>query len=132
MLGASEPRQSQQSSTESPDLTRRAAEIRANLDRRAWRTLRARLIQLPAALVLVGGLIFAMAAGGAFDHHQAPYASYASLQDATSSRAGGILGLKIDAVLTGLYLLAVLLAFAVRRFSAPRRARRSLARESAV
>jgi len=103
------------------------AETRAELDRRARRILRARLTQLPAALLLVGGLIFAMAAGGAFDHHPA---SYASLQDATSSRAGGILGAKIDAVLTGLYLLAVFLGYALRRLSAPRRARRALARES--
>ena len=70
-----------------------------------------------------------MAAGGAFDHHQA---SYLPLQDAASSQAGGILGSKIDAVLTGLYLLAVLFAYAVRRLSAPRRARRALARESVI
>ena len=128
MLGASAPRPSQQVSTESPDSSRRVAEIRADFDRRARRTLRTRLIQFPAALVLIGGLIFAMAAGGAFDRHQAPYA----LQNATSSQAGGILGLKIDAVLTGLYLFAVLFAYAVRRLSAPRRARQALAREPMV
>jgi len=132
LLGASAPKPSEHVSSESPDSSRRVAEIRANLDRRAWRTLRARLIQFPPALVLVGGLIFAMAAGGAFHHHLAPYASHASLHDATSSRAGGILGLKIDAVLTGCYLFAVLLAYAVRRLSAPRRARRALASGSVV
>ncbi|MHB1210489.1 MAG: hypothetical protein ACYC1I_12425 [Acidimicrobiales bacterium] len=115
-------------STEPPDSSHQVAEIRADLNRRAWRIMRARLIQLPAALVLIGGLIFAMAAGGAFNHHQAPYA----LQNATSSRTGGVFGLKIDAVLTSLYLLAVLFAYAVRRLSAPRRARRALARESVI
>jgi len=78
-------------------------------------------------MVLVGGLIFAMAAGGAFDRHQE---SYLSIQSATSSRAGGILGLKIDAVLTGLYLLSVIVAYVLRRLTAPRRARRALAGES--
>ena len=126
MLGASAPRPSQHSSTESTELSGRVAGIRTDLERRAWHTLRARLIQLPAALILVGGLIFAMAAGGAFDRHQAPYA----LQNATSSQAGGMLGLKIDAVLTGLYLFAVFFAYAVRRLSAPRRALRALTRES--
>jgi hypothetical protein len=80
-------------------------------------------------MVLVGGLIFAMAAGGAFDHHQE---TYLSTQNATSSRAGGILGLKIDAVLTGLYLLVVVLTYTLRRLSAPHRARRALARDSVV
>ena len=127
MLGESASGAPQPVATESPDSSSRVAETRAELDRRARRILRARLTQLPAALLLVGGLIFAMAAGGAFDHHPA---SYASLQDATSSRAGGILGAKIDAVLTGLYLLAVFLGYALRRLSAPRRARRALARES--
>ena len=130
MLGESASGAPQPVATESPDSSGRVAETRAELDRRARRILRARLTQLPAALLLVGGLIFAMAAGGAFDHHPASYASYTSLQDATSSRAGGILGAKIDAVLTGLYLLAVLVGNALRRLSAPRRARRALARES--
>ena len=115
--------------TEPPASSRRLEEIRTELDRRARRTLRARFIQLPVAMVLVGGLIFAMAAGGAFDRHQV---SSPSLPNAANSRAGGILGVKIDAVLTGLYLLAVLLAYAVRRLSAPQRARRKLARESVV
>lgn len=129
MRGAGANGPSQHVATDSPDSSRRVAEIRAQLDRRAWRTLRTRLIQLPAALVLVGGLIFAMAAGGAFNRHQV---SSPLLPNATSSRAGGIVGVKIDAVLTGLYLLAVLLAYAVRRLSAPQRARRMLTRESVV
>jgi len=70
-----------------------------------------------------------MAAGGAFNHHQQ---TYVSSQNPTSSRAGGILGLKIDAALTGLYLLAVLGGYALRRLSVAHRARRLLARESVV
>ena len=110
-----------------PDPSRRLAEIRAELDRQAGRTLRARLIQLPLAIVLVGGLIFAMAAGGAFNHHQQ---TFVTLQNATSSRAGGILGLKIDAALTALYLIAILVTYALRRLTAPNRARRLLEHDS--
>jgi hypothetical protein len=95
--------------------------------RRARRILRTRLSQLPLALLLVGGIIFSMAAGGAFDHRSAA-AAYTS--SATSSSAGGLVGLKIDAVLTGLYLAAVFSAYGARRLSAPRRARHLLARES--
>ena len=128
MLGAGVPKPSEHVSTESPDSSRRVAEIRVDFDRRARRTLRTRLIQFPAALVLIGGLIFAMAAGGAFDRHQAPYA----LQNASSSQSGGVLGLKIDAVLASLYLLGVFSAYVVRRLSAERRARRAFARESVI
>ncbi|HEY5438618.1 MAG TPA: hypothetical protein VIJ99_06935 [Acidimicrobiales bacterium] len=115
--------------TEPPNSSRRLESIRAGLDRKARRTLRSRLVQLPVAIVLVGGLIFAMAAGGAFDRHPA---SYLPSQNATSSRNGGTLGLKIDAVLTGLYLVLVVLTYTLRRLSAPYRARRALARESVV
>lgn len=127
MRGANVPGQSQPGTTEDADASRRVAEIRARLDQRAWRTLRTRLLQFPPALVLVGGLIFAMAAGGAFDRH---HMTNLPSQDVASSQAGGMLGLKIDAVLSGLYLLAILLAYAVRRFSAPRRARQALAHTS--
>ncbi|MDE3007484.1 MAG: hypothetical protein KGJ10_00030 [Acidobacteriota bacterium] len=114
-------------STTSTESARRVAAIRADLDRRARRTLRTRLIQFPLALVLVGGLIFAMAAGGAFSHHGT---TYVSLQEASTSRAGGILGLKIVTVLAGLYLGGVFGAYAVRRLRAQRRAERLFEGES--
>lgn len=127
MFGANVPGQSEPVTAVLPDSSRQVAEIRAHLDQRAWRTLRTRLLQFPPAQVLVGGLIFAMAAGGAFNRH---HASYLPLQDVASSQAGGMLGLKIDAVLSGIYLFAILLTYALRRLSAPRRARLALARKS--
>lgn len=110
-------------SGESRNLTSRAVEIRTRLDRRANRILRTRLIQFPLALLLVGGLIFAMAAGGAL-HHATTLHTY------SSSRDGGILGLKIDAVLVVLYLIGVFGAYALRRLRAPRQAAHLAAREA--
>ncbi len=72
-------------------------------------------------------MIFAMAAGGAFAHRSAT-AAYTS--SAASSTAGGLMGRKIAAALTILYLIAIFCAYVARRLSAPRRARRLLARES--
>lgn len=78
----------------------RAAQIRND---RRW--LQGQLARFLAVVILVGGIIFAAAAGGAFRH--SPQVAGLPPQDYGSTKTGGILGLRIDAVGAIGYLLVL-------------------------